>query len=107
MPLDSKKIKLSTKRFLFFFLASLIPAACLIGVCLSGCNKGAVVAFMIIATLFYGSMFAGVVSNHVDIASNYAGLFMLTIPSKEQFKVRFRFMKMYLYFNKYKVIYKD
>jgi hypothetical protein len=46
---------------------------CLIGVCMSGCNKGAVVAFMIVATLFYGSMFAGVFSNHVDIASNYAG----------------------------------
>ena len=55
------------------FSASLIPAACLIGVCLSGCNKVAVVAFMITATLFYGSMFAGVFSNHVDIASNYAG----------------------------------
>ena len=28
---------------------------------------------MIVATLFYGSMFAGVFSNHVDIASNFAG----------------------------------
>jgi ACS family sodium-dependent inorganic phosphate cotransporter len=57
-------------------IASIVPALCLIGVCLSGCNKGAVVAFMIVATLFYGSMFAGVFSNHVDIASNYAGVLM-------------------------------
>jgi hypothetical protein len=28
---------------------------------------------MIVATLFYGSMFAGVFANHVDIASNFAG----------------------------------
>ena len=53
--------------------ASLIPASCLIGVCLSGCDKTSVVACMIIATLFYGSMFAGVYSNHVDIGSNFAG----------------------------------
>jgi ACS family sodium-dependent inorganic phosphate cotransporter len=57
-------------------IASLIPAVCLIGVCLSGCDKVPVVAFMIIATCFYGSMFAGVFSNHVDIASNYAGVLM-------------------------------
>ena len=59
---------------MFHPTASLIPAICLIGVCLSGCEKVPVVAFMIVATLFYGSMFAGVFSNHVDIASNYAGL---------------------------------
>jgi len=63
--------------------ASVVPSVCLIGVCLSGCDKGAVVAFMIIATLFYGSMFAGVFSNHVDIASNYAGnLLCLKIPCR-------------------------
>ena len=31
---------------------------------------------MIVATCFYGTMFAGVFSNHTDIASNYAGLLM-------------------------------
>ena len=31
---------------------------------------------MIIATCFYGAMFAGVFSNHTDIASNYAGKFI-------------------------------
>ena len=31
---------------------------------------------MIIATMFYGTMFAGVFSNHTDIAPNHAGLLM-------------------------------
>ena len=31
---------------------------------------------MIIATCFYGAMFAGVFSNHTDIAPNFAGLLM-------------------------------
>ena len=55
------------------FLASVIPAFCLIGVCQSGCDKTSVVACMIVATLFYGAMFSGVFANHVDIASNFAG----------------------------------
>ncbi len=40
---------------------------------LSGCDKAAVVTLMTVATLCYGAMFSGVVSNHIDIASNYAG----------------------------------
>ena len=43
---------------------------------MSGCDKTSVVACMIVATLFYGSMFAGVFSNHVDIASNFAGTYL-------------------------------
>jgi hypothetical protein len=50
-----------------------VPAGCLLGVCFSGCDKTAVVALMIVATMFYGAMFSGVFSNHVDIASNFAG----------------------------------
>ena len=53
--------------------ASLIPACCLIGVCLSGCDKNSAVACMIIAAVVYGSMYSGVYSNHVDLAPNYAG----------------------------------
>jgi ACS family sodium-dependent inorganic phosphate cotransporter len=45
----------------------------LIGVCLSGCDKTAAVVLMILATMFYGAMFSGLLSNHVDIASNFAG----------------------------------
>ena len=51
----------------------MIPGICLIGVCQSGCDSAIVVGLMIVATCFYGSMFAGVFSNHTDIAFNYAG----------------------------------
>eukprot|EP00095_Tigriopus_kingsejongensis_P005794 maker-scaffold88_size394946-snap-gene-2.23 protein:Tk05794 transcript:maker-scaffold88_size394946-snap-gene-2.23-mRNA-1 annotation:"hypothetical protein DAPPUDRAFT_52115" len=57
-------------------IASVIPACCLVGVCFAGCDKTAVVLLMIVGTGFFGAMFAGVFSNHVDIASNYAGVLM-------------------------------
>ncbi len=60
----------------YIFLASVIPAICLVGVCLSGCNSSAVVVLLVVATCFFGSMFSGVFSNHVDIASNFAGVLM-------------------------------
>ena len=55
---------------------SILPAACLVGVSLAGCEKMLVILFMVIATTFYGSMYSGVFSNHTDIASNYAGVLM-------------------------------
>eukprot|EP00096_Caligus_rogercresseyi_P014051 TRINITY_DN6595_c0_g1_i1.p1 TRINITY_DN6595_c0_g1~~TRINITY_DN6595_c0_g1_i1.p1 ORF type:complete len:487 (+),score=84.91 TRINITY_DN6595_c0_g1_i1:152-1612(+) len=69
-------ISTTNARKLSMAIASFVPAICLIAVCLSGCNKTAVVTFMIVGTGFYGSMFAGVFSNHTDIASNYAGVLM-------------------------------
>ena len=60
-------------QFIVLISASIIPGTCLVGVCLSGCNSLVAVGLMIVATCFYGSMFAGVFSNHTDIASNYAG----------------------------------
>ena len=54
-------------------LASIVPAICLIGVCVSGCDGKVIVPLMIVATTFFGSMFSGVFSNHTDLASNYAG----------------------------------
>ncbi len=60
-------------HFLLPSSASVGPALCLIGVCLSGCDKTAAVVLMILATMFYGAMFSGLLSNHVDIASNFAG----------------------------------
>ncbi len=54
----------------------MVPAICLLGVCFAGCDRVAVVSLMIVATLFYGTMFSGVFSNHTDIASNYAGVLM-------------------------------
>ena len=69
--------KITHARKLSMAIASLIPGICLIGVCFSKCDSLPVVIFMIIATCFYGSMFAGVFSNHTDIASNYAGTIII------------------------------
>ena len=74
----------------FLISASIIPGICLVGVCLSGCNSSIVVGLMIVATCFYGSMFAGVFSNHTDIASNYAGKILIS-----DFQICFQF-KLYL-----------
>ena len=57
--------------------ASIIPGTCLLGVCFADCNSTIVVGLMILATCCYGSMFAGVFSNHTDIASNYAGKYYI------------------------------
>ena len=62
----------------YYILASITPAICLIGVCLSGCKGGAVVPLMVIATTSMGPMFSGVFSNQNDLASNYAGNVILT-----------------------------
>ena len=60
-----------------YILASIIPAICLIGVCLAGCERSVVVPLMVIATTSMGTMFSGVFSNHSDLASNYAGRLMI------------------------------
>ena len=57
-------------------IASITPAVCLIGVCLSGCEGTIVVPLMVIATTSMGTMFSGVFSNQNDLASNYAGVLM-------------------------------
>ena len=61
-------------RFLSTYVsASVIPGACLIGVCLAKCDKTVIVPLMIVATASFGTMFSGIFSNHTDIASKYAG----------------------------------
>ena len=57
-------------------LASLLPAACFIGVGLVGCDRNAAVALMTLGTMFMAGMYCGFLSNHIDIASNYAGTLM-------------------------------
>lgn len=56
--------------------ASLLPAACFVGVCLAGCDRNAAVALMTLGTMFMAGMYCGFLSNHIDIASNYAGTLM-------------------------------
>ncbi len=53
-----------------------MPAACFIGVSLVGCDRQAAVALMTLGTMFIAGMYCGFLTNHVDIAPNYAGTLM-------------------------------
>jgi len=54
----------------------LLPAACFVGVSFAGCDRNAAVALMTLGTTFMAGMYCGFLSNHIDIASNYAGTLM-------------------------------
>ena len=55
---------------------SLLPALCFIGVSFAGCDRQAAVALMTLGTMFIAGMYCGFLSNHIDIAPNYAGTLM-------------------------------
>lgn len=56
--------------------ASVVPLFCLLGLCYIGCNRGGAVALMAIGVTCIGGMFCGFLSNHIDIAPNFAGTLM-------------------------------
>jgi len=53
--------------------ASAVPAICLVAVSFLQCQEGLIFALMGIATTLMGSMFSGFLSNHIDIAPQFAG----------------------------------
>lgn len=53
--------------------ASVLPAVCFVGVSFAGCDRTAAVVLMTVGTMFMACMYCGILANHVDIASNYAG----------------------------------
>ncbi|XP_075980458.1 sialin-like [Anticarsia gemmatalis] len=53
--------------------ASVVPALCLLSLCYIGCNRAAAVALMALGVTCIGGMFCGFLSNHIDIAPNFAG----------------------------------
>jgi len=53
--------------------ASAVPAICLVTVSLLQCQEGLIFALMGIATTLMGGMFSGFLSNHIDIAPQFAG----------------------------------
>lgn len=53
--------------------STLIPGACLIGLCFVECQKDLAVGIMTVGIVGMGGMFSGFLSNHIDIAPNYAG----------------------------------
>lgn len=58
---------------ILWWAASLLPAACFVGVSFSGCDRDASVALMTIGTMFMAAFYCGFFANHIDIASNYSG----------------------------------
>lgn len=63
----------TTARKICTGISSFLPAICLIAVVFSGCNRPAAVALMTVAVMFVSGMYCGYLTNHVDIAPNYAG----------------------------------
>ncbi|KAK7872936.1 hypothetical protein R5R35_004255 [Gryllus longicercus] len=57
-------------------IASLIPCGCMIGISFIGCDAEAGTALIIVAVTACGGMFVGFLSNHIDLAPNFAGRLM-------------------------------
>ncbi|GBP29492.1 hypothetical protein EVAR_93289_1 [Eumeta japonica] len=71
-----KIITMTTARKIGTLFASLVPMVCMLGLCYVGCNERAAVALMAIGVTCIGGMFCGFLSNHIDIAPNFAGTLM-------------------------------
>ncbi|KAG6464276.1 hypothetical protein O3G_MSEX014403 [Manduca sexta] len=69
-------ITTTTARKIGTLFASAVPAACLLALCYIGCNRGAAVVLMAVGITCIGGMFCGFLSNHIDIAPNFAGTLM-------------------------------
>ncbi|KAK9720159.1 Major Facilitator Superfamily [Popillia japonica] len=56
--------------------ASIVPTVCFVALCYIGCQRSLSVFLMTIAIMSIGGMYCGFLSNHIDIAPNYAGTLM-------------------------------
>ncbi|XP_077300658.1 major facilitator superfamily transporter 3 isoform X2 [Arctopsyche grandis] len=78
--LDYLKVKgtitTTTSRKIGTLFASCIPLICLLGLCYIGCHRTLAVVLMAIGVTCIGGMFCGFLSNHIDIAPNFAGTLM-------------------------------
>ncbi|XP_050084225.1 sialin isoform X1 [Anopheles aquasalis] len=70
------KITTTIARKTATFIASAVPMVCLLALCYIGCQRGLAVTLMTIGITAIGGMFCGLLSNHIDIAPNYAGTLM-------------------------------
>lgn len=66
-------ITTTTARKIATFIASFVPLCCLLALCYIGCQRTLAVFLMGIGITSIGGMFCGFLSNHIDIAPNYAG----------------------------------
>ncbi|XP_038222637.1 sialin [Zerene cesonia] len=70
---EKQYITTTTARKIGTLFASAVPAACLLGLCYIGCNRIGAVALTALGVTCIGGMFCGFLSNHIDIAPNFAG----------------------------------
>lgn len=79
--LDSLRAKgtitTTTARKTATLIASFIPLCCMLTLCYIGCNKMAAVVVAGIGVTSIGAMFSGFLSNHIDLAPNFAGELLL------------------------------
>ncbi|PNF27742.1 hypothetical protein B7P43_G12798 [Cryptotermes secundus] len=74
--ISRKVITITTARKISTFLASAIPAICLVAINFLHCQEGLIFALMAVGTTLMGGMFSGFLSNHIDIAPRFAGTLM-------------------------------
>ncbi|CAH0563407.1 unnamed protein product [Brassicogethes aeneus] len=74
--LIKEKITTTWARKTATLIASLGPLLCFVALCFIGCRREWAVALMCVAVTCIGGMFCGFLSNHIDIAPNYAGTLM-------------------------------
>ncbi|KAJ8943525.1 hypothetical protein NQ318_023035 [Aromia moschata] len=70
---EKKIISTTVARKIATGCASIIPMICFIILCYINCQRTLAVVIMTIAIMFIGGMFCGFLSNHIDIAPNFAG----------------------------------
>lgn len=71
-----KTISTTFARKVGTLIACLIPMGCFIVLCYIGCERLIAVLMMTSAVTSIGGMFSGFLSNHIDIAPNFAGTLM-------------------------------
>jgi len=55
------------------FEAHMTGAICLVCVTFTGCNDVWTIVFLTLAVTFQGAIYTGFLTNHIDIAPNFAG----------------------------------
>ncbi|XP_017764817.1 PREDICTED: putative inorganic phosphate cotransporter [Eufriesea mexicana] len=70
---DKNLITVTISRKIGTLFSSVVPMICLIGVSYVGCNRTLAVTLMTIGVTCIGGMYSGFLSNHIDIAPNFAG----------------------------------
>ncbi|KAI4456277.1 solute carrier family 17 [Holotrichia oblita] len=71
-----KKLTTTWARKIATLIASVPVACCLFVLCLIRCQKMVAVILLTVALTALGAMYSGFMTNHIDIANNYAGTLM-------------------------------